>query len=168
MEKRIIAAMSPNRAIGNNGHLPWQEGELKGDLKRFKQLTIPHPIIMGRKTAESMPLLPGRHSVVVSRSGFERGGYTTLPSLESAYDWLEDPRNHLPDINYSLAYIIGGGEIFAQAIDHVNQLEITQARKMYEGDTFFPEFSFNNWEMLPVSDEDRKETHSYITYVRKT
>jgi dihydrofolate reductase len=127
MKLIIIAALSRNRVIGKAGKLPWHISE---DLKRFKHLTTGHTVLMGRKTFESLGKpLPNRRNVVLTSRAIP--GVETYPTLAQALQALE---------NEEKVFVIGGGEIFAQLIDHADELHLTLIDKEVEGDTFFPPY----------------------------
>ena len=140
MELGIIAAIGNNGVIGNDGKLPWPK--ISGDLKRFRELTISHPVIMGRKTFESIGRpLPYRLNVVVSRDAsagmrgavsIENSGLVPTPfyvrnSLEEAINFLEV--RPVKGIDYSKGYVIGGGEVYREVLPFVNFMEITEIHK---------------------------------------
>ncbi|MBC8451911.1 MAG: dihydrofolate reductase [Rhodospirillaceae bacterium] len=132
----LVVAMSENRVIGRDGDLPWR---LPNDLKHFKQVTMGHPIIMGRKTWESLYVkpLPGRRNIVVTRNaGYEAEGAETSDSLGSALTLATGEDE---------AMIIGGAELFAAALDTATRLHLTEVHAKIEGDTYFPEFDRSQW-----------------------
>ena len=130
MELHLVVAMSENRVIGRDGALPWAPF---GDLKRVRRLTMGHPIVMGRRTHESIGrVLPGRPNVILSR----RPGYAipdahVFPTLEAALAWL---RPH-----FGLAFVFGGADVYRQALPFVQRIHLTLIHAEFEGDTFFPE-----------------------------
>ena len=134
----IVVAMSRNRVIGKNNQLPWKIPE---DLKRFKALTLGKWVVMGRKTHESIgKLLPDRTNVVVTRN-FEKvkpEGIILVNSLNAILDW------GVPDD----LYIIGGAEIYQQAIHRADMLHVTFIDADFEGDTYFPEIDEKVWELI--------------------
>lgn len=125
----VIAAMAANRVIGRDGRIPWH---LPADLHHFKQTTMGHPLIMGRKTYESIGgALPGRRTVVVSREQAGPAiGCETVQSLEEALRLLA---------NEEKVFIAGGGEVYRQAMPLADRLVLTVIDRSYAGDTFFPE-----------------------------
>lgn len=126
-----IAAVAKNNVIGKDGKLIWHIPE---DLKRFKRLTLGHPMIMGRKTFESFPKpLPGRTHIVLSSTPNENTeNIIWVDSIEKAI-------NTAKELDNEKAFIIGGGNIYRQTIDLVDELEITEIDASFDGDTFFPE-----------------------------
>ena len=129
----LIAALSENRVIGNKGKIPWHIPE---DLKRFKKLTLGHAIIMGRKTYASIGKpLPNRTNIIITRDPhFLAQNCTVVHSLKEAID--EAKRVSPGEI-----FIIGGGEIFAQALPFADKLYLTVVTGQFEGDAIFPDYS---------------------------
>lgn len=138
-EKKItlIAALDHNRGLGKNNELLWHIPE---DLKRFKSLTSGHCVIMGRKTFESLPfVLPHRTNIVISRNpDFQPAGVQVVSSLERALEVAATD---------SQPFIIGGGQIYTQALAIADCMELTWIDATAEADTFFPEFSEDDWEI---------------------
>ncbi|MAE67428.1 MAG: dihydrofolate reductase [Phycisphaeraceae bacterium] len=126
----LVAAMSENRVIGRDGELPWPPF---GDLKRVRDLTMGHPIIMGRRTHESIGrVLPGRLNVILTRRrDYEVEGALVMHDLSAALDRLR------PD--HDRAFVFGGAEIYRQAMPHVDRIDLTILHRQVEGDTFLPE-----------------------------
>lgn len=134
----LIAALDQNRAIGRDNTLPWR---LPEDLKRFKALTLGKPLLMGRKTAESLGrALPGRLNLVLTRSGhapFE--GMAPVATIEEALARVEEDAEVM---------VIGGGDIYALALPHANKMHLTEVDTITPGaDAFFPEFDRSQWQM---------------------
>ena len=149
----LIAACSKNRIIGNDNKLIWN---VPGDLKRFKELTSGHTILMGRKTYESIGKpLPNRRNIVLSRNTTEINNCLVYSSL---IEVLNLYKNDL--------FVIGGGEIYKQCLPYANKIELTYIDKDFEGDTYFPiideSFKITN-KIDNVSDNFN---FSYITYER--
>jgi dihydrofolate reductase len=145
--------------------MPWR---LPEDLKRFKQLTLGHAVIMGRKTYESIVSasgkpLAGRDNIVITRSSeWTRSGCRTVNSLEAALAAVQAPQN---------AFVIGGAEIYALALPIATRLYITEIESDFEGDTFFPDFDPSGWrevsrERIAPSDE-RGLAYAFVEYVRR-
>lgn len=144
----IIVAVATNRVIGCKNRLIWHIG---ADLRRFKSITSGHPVIMGRKTFESLGRpLPNRHNIVITRSDtFAAEGITVVHSLEQAFAlYTSQPNTEL--------FVIGGGEIYRQALPLADRLYITAIDATPEGDTLFPEVSPTEWR--PVWREDHPRT----------
>lgn len=160
----IIAAISDNNAIGKQQQMLWH---MPFDMKRFKDLTTGHAVIMGRKTFESLPhgALPNRKNVVL----------TTLPEavfLDSfACESLHDAINLCEKEDE--VYMIGGAMIYQQALKIADKMYITQVHHVFEdADTFFPEVDYTQWEEIERQDFPADEKHAYpytfLTYVRKS
>ena len=153
----LVAAHASNGVIGWDGDMPWR---LPSDLKHFKAATLGTPVIMGRKTYLSIGRpLPGRANIVVSRSGFSADGVETLDSLDSA---LELAREHAKNTGVSQISVIGGGQIYALAIDLADELLLTEVDAEIDGDTFFPAIDSNEWQKISLSDpvKTEKDSHS--------
>jgi dihydrofolate reductase len=130
----LIVALAKNRGIGLRGALPWHVPE---DLKRFKALTMGHAIIMGRKTFESIGRpLPGRRNVVVSRNVTSLAGCDVVSSLDAALALVADD---------PLPFIIGGAQLYAEALPKVTQLFLTELEREVEADAFFPPLEAGAW-----------------------
>jgi len=131
----LIAALAANRVIGRNNALPWQ---LPADLKRFKALTMGHPVVMGRKTYESIGRpLPGRRNLVISRNrGYRAPGCEVVCSLDEAIAACRDAQE---------IFIIGGAELYRESLPRAHRLEFTEIRAEFEGDARFPDFSSAQW-----------------------
>jgi len=160
MNLSLIVAYSENRVIGRDGDLPWR---LSADLQRFKRLTMNHHIIMGRKTYESIGrLLPGRTTVVVTRDPqFKVPGAVMVNSLKAALAAVADD----PE-----PFIIGGAEIFEQALPLANKLYLTRVLAEIDGDCHFPEIDWNQWRNLSkqsvAADDKNQFPHSFEIYER--
>jgi dihydrofolate reductase len=138
----IIVAMSSNRVIGVNNTLPWHLSE---DLKHFKFLTVGHTIIMGRKTYDSIGrALPNRRNIVISRNiEISCEGAEVVHSIENAFSISK---------NDGEVFVIGGSNIYEQALHLVDHLYITEIKKSFLGDAFFPEINKSIW--VETSRED--------------
>lgn len=151
----LVVAMARNRGIGLDGQLPWH---LPEDLKRFKALTMGHALIMGRKTHESIGRpLPGRRNIVVTRSAASFAGCETAASLEAAMT-LARQTDAMP-------LVIGGSELYAQALPYATHLYLTRVDRDVEADTFFPELHEPEWEQ--VRQEPVSEGVSFLELVRR-
>lgn len=134
----VIAAMSENRVIGKDNKLPWYIPE---DLAWFKEKTKGKPVIMGRKTHESIGRkLPGRLNLVISRDK----GYVSSVKYVYTYNSLEDIIEEYEGM--SELFIIGGSEIYKKAIPLADKMYLTKISANFEGDTFFPEYDESEWE----------------------
>ncbi len=130
----LIVALSKNRGIGLRGALPWRVPE---DLKRFKALTMGHAILMGRKTHESIGrALPGRRNVVITRGPLRFEGCEVAASFDAALALVKDD---------ALPFVIGGAQLYAEALPHVTHLFLTQLEGEVEADAFFPELEPGAW-----------------------
>ena len=131
----LVAAVASNGVIGARGKLPWH---LPEDLQHFKALTFGHPVIMGRRTWDSLAKpLPGRENIVVTRErAFDAPGASVATSLETALALCADS---------PLAFVIGGGELYAAALACADVLLLTEIQRDFEGDARFPEFDRAAW-----------------------
>ena len=160
-ELTIIAAASTNNVIGFNNKLIWN---IPNDLKRFKELTLGHSVIMGRKTFESLPNpLPKRRNIIVTKNkDYSRNGIEVTSNIEDAIDLCKSD---------SQPFIIGGGEIYSQTIEIVDKIELTRVYKDYQGDAFFPDIPLDKFELakelVNYSDDDSSTKYSFLTYIRK-
>ena len=154
----IIVAMSKNRVIGVKNSLPWHISE---DLKRFKRLTTGYPIIMGRKTFESIGKpLPERRNIVISRNqNLKVQDIEVVKSIEDALKICSSE---------NLIYIIGGEQIYNLAMPYANNIHLTEVNKEVEGDAFFPEFDKKEWkEIARENSKDFNDTsYSFVEYIR--
>ena len=157
----LLAALDREFAIGKDGDLPWH---LPADLKRFKALTLDKPILMGRKTAESLGrALPGRRNLVLTRSGkvpFE--GMEAIASLETALQ----AANTEPEL-----WIIGGGEVFAETLPLASRMHLTWVHTVVEdADAFFPRFDPAQWTAVSREPHPADDRHAFpfefVDYVR--
>lgn len=158
----IIAAVAENMALGKNNDLIWR---LPADLKRFKEVTSGHHVIMGRKTFESLGTpLPNRTTIIISRdSSYKAEGCIVVNSLEKAIQAASSDDN---------PYILGGGEIYAQALAHADFLDLTLVHHRFEeADTFFPTFDSSTWEEVTREDHKADDKHAYdysfVSYKKK-
>ena len=157
----LIVAQAKNRVIGNKGALPWH---LPEDLKHFKELTTGHAIIMGRKTWDSIGRpLPNRQNIVISRSKNSAAkGAQRVDNLESALALVEPTRK---------AFIIGGAEIYALAVNLADKIEMTVVDDNIDGDTYFPQINLDSWECTRSGkrfDEGSGLQYEFVTYRRTT
>ncbi|WP_210397138.1 dihydrofolate reductase [Motiliproteus sediminis] len=148
MRLAAIVAQAQNRVIGNRNRLPWH---LPEDLKYFKSVTLGKPIIMGRKTFESIGRpLPGRTNIVVTRDpAYQRDGIEVVHSLDQAIERAEQ----VALINGGdEALVIGGAELYAQALPRIERLYLTQVHDEVEGDAYFPAFDPAEWQQSARQD----------------
>lgn len=159
MSLSVIVALAKNRVIGLNNTLPWH---LPEDLKRFKQLTMGHHIIMGRKTYESLGrLLPGRQTVIVTRNpDYKVDGAIVVHSLEQAISVSSAD---------SEAFLIGGAELYQQSLPLAKGLYLTMIDAEFEGDAYFPEIELDHWDLLEQQDLISQQgwAFHYLSYQRK-
>jgi dihydrofolate reductase len=163
MEKTIIVAISDNNAIGRSNQLLWHISE---DLRFFKRTTLGCPIIMGRKTFESIGrALPKRVNIVVSR------GFNTAEEVAVAAS-LEDAFKVAQETNLEKCFVIGGGQIYAQALPLVDRLVVTHVHTIIEdADTFFPQIDPDVWQVAQRSellhDEESGYDFEFVEYVKR-
>ena len=140
----LVAAVAANGIIGAAGQLPWR---LPEDLQHFKHLTMGHPVIMGRRTWESLGRpLPGRENIVVStRRGYEAPGAAVASSLDAALALC---------IGEPVAFVIGGTRLFEAALPLASALVMTEIKRDYAGDTWFPQYDRSRWR------ESQREAHT--------
>jgi dihydrofolate reductase len=158
----LIAAVSENNVIGNKGAIPWK---FSADLKHFRRLTINHPVIMGRKTWESLGGKPldKRFNIIVTRDKsffvpYDKNLVRVCYSIENALlsAFYKDDR---------MGFIIGGGEIYRQTIGLANRLELTRVHQNIEGDAYFPEIKNDEWKL--ADNPERFDGFSFESYVRR-
>lgn len=148
----IIVARTLNHVIGKDNAMPWH---LPVDLAWFRANTVGKPVIMGRKTYESIGrLLPKRPNIILSRSGFAAEGAYSAESLEQAVSLAKS------FTNVGEIMIIGGGELFKQAMPIAEKLYLTEIQANIDGDTFF-EFDENNWKLIQEQFSDVDEQNVY-------
>ncbi len=160
MDLTIIAAVSENNVVGINGKIPWR---IKEDIIRFKELTLNHPVIMGRKTYESIPgkfrPLPRRKNVVLSRNFKTDEKIYVVGSIKEALEFVKQENS----------YVIGGEQIYKAFLPYANKMELTRVFEIYEGDCFFPHVNWDEWKGVDRS-HNREENgikYAFLSYVRK-
>ncbi len=164
----IIVALAKNRCIGADNKMPWH---ISDDLKHFKALTTGHPVIMGRKTFESIigyldKPLPNRDNIIISRSDFKNE--FNVPVFSDIKTAIEHGKELALNQNKGELFIIGGAQIYAQSIEYANSLHLTKIHRNVEGDAFFPEFDENEWlETGRIDQLDHNPPYSFITLDRK-
>jgi dihydrofolate reductase len=155
----LVVAHSENRVIGRDGGLPWH---LPSDMRHFKEVTAGRPVIMGRKTYESIPErfrpLPGRRNIVLSANGFTGEGAEVFGDLAAALAAGEGDR-----------FVIGGGEIYRQALPHADRVHATVVEGVFDGDTFFPDLLDAEWECVQAGEPQTENGHTFrfCTYDRR-
>jgi len=156
----IIVAIGKNRVIGKDNQLIWH---LPADLKRFKQITMGHSMIMGRKTFESIgKALPGRTTVIVTRDkNYKQVNCLVANSTEQAIEICK---------NDSEIFIVGGAQIFEKAIALTDKIYLTQIHESFDGDVFFPALNEDEWKIISqedhTADEKNKYDYSFINYMK--
>lgn len=159
MHISAIVAISENRVMGKNNQLPWH---LPADLRHFKEITLGKPIIMGRKTFESIGRpLPGRQNIVITRDKtFQAPGCSVFHSIDSA----------LSALNEEEAFIIGGAQLFEQMMPRIECIYLTIIHENFEGDVVFPELDISQWKEIDrldcQPDEKNMYSYSFITLCR--
>ena len=163
MKLSLLAALSTNNVIGRDNQVPWR---LSTDLKRLKNMTMGHHVIMGRKTYESVGRpLPGRTNVVITRQeGYAPEGVTVVHSLEDAIRVAARSGD-------DEAFVLGGAEIYDQAMHRADRMYLTRVHADVEGDTFFPDFDdVSEWRLTDAehfdADEKNEYPFSFLTYER--
>ena len=160
----MIAAVGEHNALGKDNKLLWH---LPDDFRRFKRLTMGHPMIMGRKTFESFPKpLPGRTHIIITRNTSYKVPFEECIVVHSLEEALAKLPTDIP------AFIIGGGEIYTQGMGVADVLEITRVHGIFEADAFFPEIDTQIWKLVDETYHDKDERHAYAftyrTYIRNT
>jgi dihydrofolate reductase len=153
MLRSIIVAVAENGVIGRRGQLPWR---LSADLQRFKQLTMGHALLMGRKTFESIGRpLPGRRMIVITRQpNYQAANAEIAPSLPAACGLATSAGE-------AEAFIIGGAEIFREALPHADRLYFTQVHATIDGDVFFPPFDRADWRLTSQAEHPADAKNDY-------
>ncbi len=159
MKISLIAAVAENDVIGKDGGIPWH---LPDDLKHFKKLTSGHAIIMGRKTFESIGrALPKRDNLVLSRSGnIDALGCTVLASFDEALMWCRDH-------DETEAFVIGGEQLYRDALPLADRVYLTEVHGSFDGDTFFPVEGLEAFAEVSREDVDGDLPHSFVVYERQ-
>ena len=158
----LLLAASENNVIGHNNQLPWH---LPNDLKYFKNLTWGLPILMGRKTFDSIGKpLPGRQSIVITRNPhWQHDGVDVVHSLEEAIQRAEA-------LGANEVFIIGGAEIFNSALPTAKRIYLTRIHHRFDGDVFFPEIDSAEWQLASsrflAADEKNAYDHTYQVWER--
>ena len=156
----LIVAMTENGVIGRDGDMPWR---LSADLRRFKQITMGHHMLMGRKTFDSIGrVLPGRTTVVISRSAnYDDPNVRVARSLDEALEISADDEE---------VFVVGGAQIYSLALPKVDRLYLTRIHCDLEGDTHFPDVDWDAWKLIDEqrceADEKNDHNYSFLTYER--
>ena len=149
----IIAALTKNRVIGKDGKIPWHIPE---DLKRFKELTSGHTVLMGGKTYESLGRpLPNRRNVVLTSKALT--GVETYSTLEQALQALKDEER---------VFVIGGGRVFTELLESADELHLTIVDRIVEGDTFFPRYEHLVERDFSLVMKEERPGYAFVHYER--
>ncbi len=156
----IISAIAENNVIGKDNDLIWHISE---DLKRFKRITAGHTVIMGRKTYESLPFkpLPKRTNIVITRDkNLKLEGVLIVSSPEEAIEKCKGEEE---------VFICGGASIYKHFLSIADKMYLTKLYHSFEGDTYFPEINYDNWNLIEKIDSGDKDKYkfSFLDYVRK-
>jgi len=160
MKLSLIVAMATNRTIGIDNQMPWH---LSADLKKFKKITMGHPIIMGRKTFESIARpLPGRQNIIISRNPhYQQQGCLVFNDLDSALKNCA---------GYDEVFVIGGATLYKATLARADRLYITEIQQAFSGDTWFPEIKPEQWHVVSreeINDDSNVDfNYSFIVYER--
>ena len=176
MRISILVAQSENRVIGRDGDLPWR---LSNDLRNFKRLTMGHPLVMGRKTMDSIGrLLPGRPTIILTRDeNYTFEGATIANSWEQALQQAEsfeekrlDDEKETTEAEPAEVFIVGGAEIYGLALPHADRIYLTEVDATVEGDTHFPELDRDRWNVVSEqsfpADAKNDHPHRFLTLDR--
>lgn len=161
----LIVALAQNNCIGKENRMPWH---ISADLKRFKELTMGHPVIMGRKTFESIlgylgKPLPGRKNIVISRAGFQ-SAYSDVSLYQSVHSSIEAAKEE----GKAEVFVIGGAQIYEQTLPLADRLYLTQVHRDVDGDAFFPEIDMAQWWETARQDHlDHDPPFSFINLERR-
>jgi dihydrofolate reductase len=151
----LIAAMSKNRIIGNNGGIPWK---IPNDTEFFRKITKLCPVVMGRKTFESIGrVLPDRKNIILTRNKFY---------LRDGCLIYDDIQKVITDFGKENLMIIGGEEIYRQFLPFADKICLTYIDENFEGDTFFPEFDLNKWKLISEEKGLKNDDNPYDYYFR--
>lgn len=160
----LIAAAGEGNELGNKSELPWH---LPDDFKHFKRTTTGHAMIMGRKTFDTFPKpLPNRRHIIITR---DRGYQADHPDCEVVYS-LKEAIDAISELE--TVFVIGGGEVYRQALPYATGIELTRVHGRFEADTFFPEIDPSEWELISSSfhSKDARHDHAFTfqRFNRKT
>jgi dihydrofolate reductase len=157
MKIALIVAMSEDGTIGDKGNVPWH---ISDDLKRFKRLTMGHPVIMGRKTYESIGKpLPGRSNIVLTRKADFR-----TPAEVLRFGNIEAVLDHCRQQQEALVFVIGGAEVYRLSLPLADQLFVTEVHRRVDGDTKFPDYDRSQW---TESAREDGPGYSFVEYARR-
>ncbi len=166
MQISMIAAIDKNRLIGNGPHIPWK---LPADLKHFREMTIGKPVVMGRKTFETLPRpLAKRRNIILTRNENYKApkGCIVAHSVDDILVTVGEMYDDSTEL-----MICGGAPIYAAFLPHATRLYLTQIHDTFEGDVYFPEFDWNAWKEVKrtdcEADEKNPYTYSFLVLDRK-
>jgi len=157
-----IAAMSENYTIGKDNQLPWH---LPADLKHFKSITVGHPILMGRKTFDSIGKpLPNRMNIIMTRDNeFQADGCHVVSSVDEALDCAKNEQ-------VEEVFVIGGAEIYKQLLPQIKRVHLTIVHHEFDGDVYFPKLREDEWKEISrerhMADLDNPHEYSFVTLER--
>lgn len=162
MQIVLVVAKSENNVIGVDGDLPWR---ISADLKHFKAVTMGHPIVMGRKTWDSIGRpLPGRRNIVITRrDGLAIDGVDVVKSIDAALELCRED-------NAEKAMIVGGGQIYADILEQADVIELTEVHKEIAGDTVFPDIHADEWietARETFAEDGDTPAYSFVTLKRR-
>jgi dihydrofolate reductase len=150
MDISIIVAADENGVIGLDNRLPWR---LPADLRHFREITLGKPVLMGRKTFESIGKpLAGRHNIVLTRQDVRMEGCTVVHSLDEAIDAAGEAAELM---------IIGGAEIYRESLGLVNRIYLTRVHTAVEGDTWFPDIDYDEWFETSIEEHAADERNEF-------
>lgn len=164
VEVVLVAAVAANGVIGRDGEMPWH---LPADLRHFKRTTTGHPVVMGRRTYESIAAriggpLPDRYSVVLSSQSLDLpAGATVARSVEEAMRRAESAAERM---DVETVYVVGGATVYEQFLPRADRLVLTELHEAHEGDTAFPAYDDEVWVEV---DRERHEAFDFVTYERR-
>jgi len=155
----LVAAVAANGVIGADGEMPWHYPK---DLEHFRKTTVGHPVIMGRRTFETIATdlggpLPDRHNIVLTSRP------EALPDTVTAVSSLSATREVMREQDASVAYVVGGGSVYRQLLPEADELILTELDEAYEGDTTFPVVDWDRWREIG---RERHDAFDIVTYVR--
>lgn len=158
MRISLIAAASENNVIGNHGNIPWNIPE---DLQHFRTITLGKPIVMGRKTYQSIghPLPKRRNIVITRQKDFKAEGCEVVGSLEDALQVAGKDSEEV--------FVIGGGEIYREALPKADRVYLTRVHATIEGDAYFPEFHPEHWNEVSRERREGNPSWTYLVYEKR-
>lgn len=160
--RSLVVAVSQRGVIGNQGDIPWR-GSMPSDMKRFRELTTGHPVIMGRLTFESIGMpLPNRTNIVVTKKVLEIAGCVVAQSVEDALE-------HADEIDPENSFVIGGSRIYRDAMPYLDRLYVTEIDGVFPGDTYFPAIAEDKWVVVQserITDPTDQFDSTFLTYER--